>query len=226
MTGYGSDKRAISVTGNSGFHQFIHSFENQKEMIIMNQRKRSSIRSLLAALALGAAMVLALLPATSASAYTAQNSGRPGGIYVTKVQGLHYNACAGTLMTCYNPDVNVPAPYVYRSPALAGNQTVFHMTTLYRWSGSAWVVIATRSELRTLAAGTPGGYVRAENFTLSKAGYYKVGVGFTWLNPTRTHNYGTRVIDFNQAGDYQCVGRFTASCNAQNGYVYLRSPGL
>ncbi len=192
----------------------------------MNQKKRTSIRSLLATLALGAAMVLALLPATPASAYTAQNTGRPGSIYVTKVQGLHYNACAGTRMTCYNPDVNVPAPYIYRSPALAGNQSVFHMTTLYWWSGSAWVVIATRSEFRTLLAGTAGGYVRAENFTLSKAGYYRVGVGVTWQDSARKYTYGTRVVSFNQAGDYECVGRFTASCNAQNGYVYLRSPGL
>lgn len=191
----------------------------------MNQQKRISIRLFVAMLALGAAMVLALLPATSASAYTSQNTGKPGNIYVTKVQGLHYNACAGTLMTCYNPDVNVPAPYVYRSPALAGNQTVYHLTTLYRWSGSAWVTIATRSEFRTLVAGTAGGYMRAENFTLSQAGYYRVGVGVTWLDAARKYTYGTKVVLFNQAGDYQCVGRFTASCNAQNSYVYLRSPG-
>lgn len=193
----------------------------------MNTTKRTGFRSFLASLALIGTALAVSLPAAPASAYTQSTTGsRPGAVYVYKVQGLHYNACAGMLYTCYNPEVVVPSPYVYRSSATTSQQLLTSVTILYRWNGYSWVQVATRNSTRTLPAGQNGGYLDAADFRLGSAGSYKVIIAIGWSNPTGTVQYGSRILNFNQVGDYTCVGRFTASCNASSNYVYLRSPGL
>ncbi|WP_146238909.1 hypothetical protein [Arthrobacter livingstonensis] len=190
-------------------------------MITMHQKKRTPIRSIVATLVLMGGILLALLPATPAAATTMQYSGSVGGVYEYKVQGMHYNSCPNQAYTCENPRIYVPAPYIYRAPALSGNQTILHMTNLYRLINGAWVVVDTHSELRTLRAGTTGGYVRAEDFYQGQTGAFRIIVAISWLNPAQTRILGTRYVIYSQLGDYQCVGRSTAQCSAGNGYVFL-----
>lgn len=193
----------------------------------MNSSIRNQYRAFLTTLALIGTAFAVSLPATPASAYTESTTGsRPGSVYMPKVQALHYNACAGTLFPCYNPEIFVPAPYVYRSSATTGQQRLNAVTVLSRWNGSSWVQVATKSVTRVLEAGQNGGYLTDTDFRLSSAGYYLVSIGIGWTNPGETADFGSRVMVYNTAGDYTCVGRFTASCNASGGYVYLRSPGL
>ena len=193
----------------------------------MNSTKHPRYRAFLAALALAGTTFAVSLPAAPASAYAESTTGtRPGSVYISEAQGLHYNACAGTLFACYNPEVFVPAAYVNRSSATTGQQRLNAVTVLSRWNGSAWVQVATRIVSRTLAAGQSGGYLADSDFRLSSAGYYLVSIGIGWTDASETIDLGSRTMTYTTAGDYTCVGRFTASCNASGGYVYLSSPGL
>ncbi len=190
-------------------------------MITMHQKKRTPIRSIVATVLLMGGMLLALLSATPASATTPLYSGTVGGVYAYKVQGTHYNSCPGQAYTCENPRIYVPGPFVYRASALSGNQTILHMTYLYRLINGAWVVVESHSELRTLVAGTTGGSLRAEDFYQGQTGAFRILVSVSWLNPSQTRVLGTRYVSYNQLGDYQCVGWSTAQCSAGNGYVFL-----
>lgn len=193
----------------------------------MNTTKCIGFRSFLASLALIGTTLAVSLPAAPASAYTQSTAGsRPGSVYVYKAQGLHYNACAGMLFTCYNPEVFVPSPYVYRSSATTGQQLLTSVTVLYRWNGSVWAQAATRTSTRMLPAGQGGGYLDGSDFRLGSAGSYMAVTAIAWSDPSGTVQYGTRTLNYNTPGDYDCVGRFTSSCNATGGYVYLKSPGL
>lgn len=187
----------------------------------MYQKKRTPFRSIVATLMLVGAMLLTLLPATSASASTPQSPAIVGGVYYYKVQGAHYNSCPGQAYTCENPRIYVPAPYIYRSPALSGDQPILHMTNLYRLINGAWVLVDSHNEYRTLTAGTTGGFVRAEDFYQGQTGAFRVIVAVSWLNPARTQVLGTRYVVYNGLGDYECVGWSTAQCSAGKGYVFL-----
>src|SRR6476659_2859463 len=131
----------------------------------MNRTKHPRYRAFLTALALTGTAFAVSLPGAPASAYTESTTGtRPGSVYMPQAQGLHYNACAGTMFTCYNTEIFVPAPYVYRSSATTGQQILNAVTVLSRWNGSSWIQVATRSVSRTLAAGQSGGYLADSDF--------------------------------------------------------------
>lgn len=163
--------------------------------------------------------------AAPASAYTTSTSGRPGAATLYRVQGGHYNACSGQIYSCYNPDVFVPAPYVTRSPATTGTQTVAIVTTLFTWTGSSWSQSAQQSGAKVLPAGQSGMPLLTSEFKINRAGSFKTQTFLHWYDASG-NALGWRLSNFVQSGDYTCVGRFTASCNATQGYVTLRSPGV
>ncbi|WP_427016317.1 hypothetical protein ACQCSX_16335 [Pseudarthrobacter sp. P1] len=191
----------------------------------MKRKRQTPLRALLAGLALILTALSIVVPASSAAAYHEVTTGNwPGSVVGYQAQGLHYDACGGYPSVCFNPQIWVPAPYAYRSPASNGAQTVTFLTTLSSWNGTGWVQIANRSASLPLADGQPGLYLQTSDFKIYGKGSFQIATIVEWRDAWTAQVYGTRVLAYDQAGDYTCVGRFTAFCDATAGYVYLRSP--
>lgn len=187
---------------------------------------RRRLVSAVGAPGLVAALVLlaAFVTATPADAYTGSTSGSPGGASFKIVQGLHYDACAGLSYRCYNPEIFIPAPDVTRSPGSNGPQVILIANRVYRWNGSSYVDFTGQVGSKVLPAGQSQTALPYSDVRINQAGYYRVQTTVFWYAQSGSL-LGSRIATYNQSGEYGCVGRFTAACQAGVGYIYLRSPG-
>jgi hypothetical protein len=172
----------------------------------------------LAALAVG---VFAL--DAPASAYEQATRYTPGQVTPYQVQGMHYNACAGTLITCFNPYLVVPGPAVTRSRATRGAQDVRVGYQLLRWNGSSWYQVTWAASGARIGRGQRAVTVAGRAFEQIPAGHFKVTMMVQWYRAGTNRLLGQRTTFYN-GYDYGCYGRFTRFCSTAQGWVYLRSP--
>ena len=168
------------------------------------------------------ALVLGLLQSTPASAYTQRTKGQPGGVYAYKIQGSHFNGCEGRLYTCFSPWVVGTGPVVYRSRASRRRQVIAIAYQLWWRNDSAWVKWNERIHHRVLYPGYSRIQMPRVDFLPNRGGYFKVIILVHWQGLRRA--LGTRVLNYNERGDYVCNTRFP--CATGGGWVWLRSPGV
>lgn len=173
---------------------------------------------------LATVIALTVLQAAPASAYTTRSSGSPGRVTGYVVQGSHYDTCPSPYYTCFTPWVVGTGPMVYRSPASRGTQLITAVYKLQRYDGSYWVDHSQRVHTRYLYAGYGRLRMPRVDFLPNSGGYFRVIIGVAWTNSADTASHGAKVLTYNQVGDYTCNTRFP--CDARNGYVWLRSPGV
>ncbi|HET7398903.1 MAG TPA: hypothetical protein VFJ94_10315 [Intrasporangium sp.] len=154
--------------------------------------------------------------ATQASAYTWTQSGYwRGGFQGQQVQGQYVAVANNGIITRF-PGIKVPGPWITRSNATAGTQTLVYVVNVYQWSSNGWLYHGdkTRTLYYTLPSGSGARYLDTQ-YIQTGSGTWRVVLGLAW-----SWNGGTAAVkmDYNQPGDYSCL---IAACNARNGYLVL-----
>jgi hypothetical protein len=153
---------------------------------------------------LAIAMALGLAAPASATSWVA-SAGRPGPVAPVVAQGVTtYYRVPGALYGSQVRAIQVNGPRVYRSPATSGAQTVTYTFNISRWTGSTWVVVAQGwSSSATIPQGVSSVAFAAQIVRTSVVGYYRVMMGFGWRSANGA-TVGTSILQYSQAGDYQC----------------------
>ena len=181
-------------------------------------RRRLTRLQRLAVVALAPALLLGV--ATQASAYTVTSRQNvPVAPTIYTVQGAHQNVGSAVTGPMYKPWVYQSGPVVNR--VARGTEYVRVTYNVDRWTGSAWVLAATRSVSVTIGSTVTSAKAPALSVLPSAgAGYYRVRLAMTWTSPIGAV-LGSMSVSMNQAGDYVCST--TRSCTVGSGWIYIGS---
>jgi hypothetical protein len=178
-------------------------------------RIRRTLGTLVAMVSLsGAAMAVG---SQSAEAATWVRSGSYGGVTLQPVVGQYVSQASNGTVTRY-PGLAITGPYVTRSNATSGAQTVWVQANIEQWYGNRWVHVRTTGfQGYTIAAGQQGRWIPTI-FVQTGSGTYRVSsLGVYWQDASY-RNLGGFVAAYNSSGDYRCG---IAACRVGPGYVTL-----
>jgi hypothetical protein len=185
-----------------------------------------------ALLTLVATAVLALSGGQSAGAWVyGASSGRPGAVVeISQVQLADIYSGSNTLGQYPQATFMMNnGPLISRSPATTGNQDVYVVYLVQRWTNNQWATVATP------AAGSrlPAGYSRVRLAPLNLApnaakGIYRVTLTVLWYvggaNTNVASPLGVTSVNPDRVSDMACITR-VRPCQVSAGYLQYGAVG-
>lgn len=181
-------------------------------------RGRFSRLAVIAAVAVSAfAGSVAVLPSSSASAATWVRYGTYGGVTLQPVVGQNVTKAKNGTITAF-PGLAINGPYVTRSQATSGAQTVWFEAKIERWHGDRWIYYGTTG-LRgyTIAAGQQGLWIPNTYYQTGSGSYRISSLALYWRDASN-RNLGSFAAVYDSAADYRCR---IAWCAVGPGYVTI-----
>lgn len=179
------------------------------------RRVRRTLGTLLAMLSLtGAAMAVSTQPADAA---TLVGSGSYGGATFQPAVGQYVSQASYGTVTTY-PGLAITGPYVTRSLATSGAQTVWIRATVEQWYGDRWVHRGTTGfQGYTIAAGQQGRWIPTIFYQTGSGTYRVRSVELIWQD-ANYRNLGGLVAGYDTSADYTCR---IAACRVGAGYITI-----
>lgn len=178
-------------------------------------RMRRMIGGLLAALSLSAATMA--VDTQSAEAATWVRSGSYGGVTLQPFVGQYVTQASAGTVTRY-PGLAITGPYVTRSNATSGAQTVWVQANIEQWYGNRWVHVRTTGfQGYTIAAGQRGRWIPTTYVQLGSGTFRVSTYGVFWQDASY-RNLGAFAAAYDTSGDYRCG---IAACRVGPGYVTI-----
>jgi hypothetical protein len=158
-------------------------------------------------LAVTSVVALVGVGTSSASAATyAHSAGSPGHLWVSPVVGRGHVTSSGGVA----PGLRLDSTTIGRSAATSGQQTVYYKHHIYEWVfNSGWQERqGTTWQTSVIPAGRGSTYTMTSYQQLLNqhggSGYWQVATSFFWMDNTTGRHLGTRIVHWNQNGDYAC----------------------
>jgi len=179
-----------------------------------------STRRLLVAVAvlMAATCVAAVLPPPAAAWKYSNNRGSPGSVTVAQVSPFEDGR-----FTTYGPFISFmtfDTPYVARSPATSGAQSVQATYVVQRWNGSSWyIVIRQDTPVYTIPAGRQGVYLpKLYRSPTIQRGYFRVVWVVAWA--AGGASLGSTTIIPSRDTDFRCQ-QMVRPCAVSDSWVRL-----